>query len=460
MPQQTTPKPRARIGRLPAALANHTPQIIMRRPDSLRRYQRNARKHPPQQIALIKSSMVSFGFMNPMLLDRNDEIIAGHGRLEAALELGLEVVPTVQASHLSESQVRAYRLADNKIAEKSEWDEGLLQIELSALVDLDAAGELDFDIGAIGFETAELDLLIDQPDATEEAEVAPLPKPDPISRLGDLWILGNHKILCGSALDVSTYKHLLSNEIARLTITDPPYNVPVAGHIRDTASGHREFAMASGEMSNEEEFAAFLHTFLTLARDRSAPGSLIMSFMDWRHIAALDQAADRAGLDHINLCVWVKTNGGMGSLYRSQHELCGVYRAPGGAHLNNVQLGKHGRYRTNVWQYAGVNTFRRGRVSDLIDHPTVKPTAMIADAIRDVTNRDDIVLDPFGGSGSTLLAAERSGRRARLIELEPRYVDVAIRRWQDMTGHNAEHADTGETWNDRTNRLQEEVFHE
>jgi DNA modification methylase len=239
---------------------------------------------------------------------------------------------------------------------------------------------------------------------------------------------------------------------AALVITDPPYNVAIEGHVSGKGcTRHREFAMATGEMS-EGEFIASLHRFLAAALTGAAPTVLLYVFMDWRHLYEALTAARGLGLELINLCVWNKTNGGMGSLYRSKHELVLVLGRGGDPHRNNVELGKHGRSRTNVWDYAGLNTFRSGRDAELAMHPTVKPVAMIADAIRDVTTRGDLVLDPFGGSGTILIAAEKTGRRARSTEIDPHYCNVAIRRWEAFTGKSAVLSATGETFEDVAER--------
>jgi len=270
-----------------------------------------------------------------------------------------------------------------------------------------------------------------------------------VTQPGDLWTLGDHRILCGDALEEASYATLLEGNVARMVFTDPPYNVAINGHVRSGRdSGHREFAMASGEMS-ETEFRGFLAAVVVQLVAILPEGGIAMVCMDWRHVGELLDAGKTAGLELINLCVWNKTNGGMGGLYRSKHELVFIFRKPGAPYVNNVELGRHGRNRTNVWDYAGVNSFGAGREADLADHPTVKPTALVADAILDVSHRGDIILDAFGGSGSTLLAAEKTGRRARLIELDPAYVDVAIRRWQQATGRKAVHAATGESWDER-----------
>jgi DNA modification methylase len=290
------------------------------------------------------------------------------------------------------------------------------------------------------------------PDATA-AETETVEEPDPVAptvaRTGDLWILGPHRIFCGNALEANSYDVVLDGDCARMVFADPPFNVPVNGHVRSGNAGqHREFAMASGEMT-DGEFRAFLKAFVAHAMTALPDGGIAMVCMDWRHVEELIAAGKGCGLELINLCVWNKTNGGMGSLYRSKHELVCVFRKPGAPHINNVELGRHGRNRTNVWDYAGVNSFGKGRAADLVDHPTVKPIALVADAIMDVTHRGDVVLDCFGGSGSTLLAAEKTGRKARLIELDPAYVDVAIRRWQEMTGKDAIHAASGQAFEER-----------
>jgi len=299
----------------------------------------------------------------------------------------------------------------------------------------------------------EIDIIIEG--VIEDPEVAPetVETPDPekvaVTRAGDVWILGDHRVFCGDALKEESYSTVLKGDDPCMVFTDPPYNVPVNGHVRSTnRAGHREFAMASGEMS-DSTFRQFLTDCLTPLFAVFLPGGIAMICMDWRHIEELIAAGKGCGFDLINLCVWNKTNGGMGSLYRSKHEMICVFKKPGAAHINNVQLGKHGRNRTNVWDYAGVNTFGAGREADLADHPTVKPTALVADAHMDVSHRGDIVLDVFGGSGATLLAAEKTGRRARLIEIDPAYVDVSIRSWQAMTGQQAVHATSGETWDQR-----------
>lgn len=453
----TQRKPRARIRKRKSDRGLLKSQQVAFRPIAeLHEYARNARHHSARQIGQLKNSIVAFGFMNPILIDNNDVVIAGHGRLQAAAELGMLTVPVILVSHLTDAEVKAYRLADNKLAENSSWDDRLLQIEIAELVDLDLAGEMSFDVNTIGFETAELDLLLGNDVDDEPDEIVQGPAAIAACKAGETWLLGEHRVTCMSALDQASYAVLLNGDEPSLIITDPPYNVPVRGHVRSAgAAKHREFEMASGEMTSSE-FTNFLHTCLGHSVATAIAGAIMMSFIDWRHWKELDGACFALGLKQINMCVWVKNNGGMGSLYRSQHELCAVYKLPGAPHTNNVRLGAMGRNRTNVWEYAGVNSFSRARTADLADHPTVKPVAMIEDAIKDVTNLGDIVLDPFGGSGTALLAAARCRRRARLLEIDPLYVDVTIRRWQELTGKQAFNASTGEAWDDRAPQADEQ----
>ncbi len=416
----------------------------------LKPYPNNVRSHSDASISRLADAIAEFGFVVPIVIDQEDTVVAGHGRLEAAKRLKMQTVPTIRADHLTPAQVKAYRIADNKLAELSSWDEDALRIEFAELMDLSLAGDLDFDLGITGFEIPEIDIIIGGnpvADAPESA-LAVDRNAAAVTRHGDLWNLGDHRIYCSDALEAASFDAVLDGSAPRMVFADAPYNVPVNGHVRGGEAGHREFAMASGEMS-VSEFRAFLEAFITHLAERLVKGGIVMLCMDWRHIEELIAAGKAQGFDLINLCVWNKTNGGMGSLYRSKHELVAIFKKPGAAHINNVALGKHGRNRTNVWDYAGVNTFGAGREPDLADHPTVKPTALVADAIMDVSHRGDIVLDCFGGSGSTLLAAERTGRKARLIELDPVYVDVTIRRWQEMTGEKAVHAESGETWDQR-----------
>jgi DNA modification methylase len=379
-------------------------------------------------------------------------VIAGHGRLLACQELGIDEVPTLCLDHLTPAQARAFRIADNKLTENATWDERLLGEQLR---DLSLSG-LDFSLEITGFEMGEIDLLIHSLEDTptvgsDPADILPeVSAPPPVSKPGDLWLLGRHRVGCGNALDPEMFAALMGQQRAAMAFTDPPYNVPIEGH----ASGlgtihHRPFPMAAGEMEPAEFTAFLLETCCNLTAF-STGGSLHYLCMDWRHLAELLAAAQEVYDEFKNLCVWVKDNAGMGSLYRSQHELVLVFKQRDGAHRNNVQLGQFGRNRSNVWRYPGANSFaRHGEEGNLLAlHPTVKPVAMIADAILDCSARGDIVLDAFLGSGTTVIAAERTGRRCCGLELDPGYVDTAIRRWQALTGDQARHAVTGCSFDD------------
>ena len=404
--------------------------------DALKPYDRNARTHSDKQINQIAASIKQFGFNNPVLIDDGNLIIAGHGRVEAAKILELEEVPTVCLSHMTDAEKKAYIIADNRLAEKAGWDRGILAFELQHLYEMP---DLEFDLEITAFETAEIDLMIDELNAPEPDPDTEIPEPQPvaITKPGDLWQLGDHMLYCGDSLKPESYETLMQGQKANIVFADPPYNVPIDGHVGNSGkTQHREFAMASGEMT-VDEFTQFLTTVFERAVENSTDGSIHYQCMDWRHLPEILAAGKTAGYDLKNLCVWVKDNGGMGSLYRSRHELICVFKSGAAPHMNNVELGKHGRYRTNVWEYAGVNSFGNGRMDELKLHPTVKPVPMISDALKDTSKRGDIVLDSFGGSGSTLIAAERTGRKARLIEIDPIYCDVIIRRWQELTGNDA-----------------------
>jgi DNA modification methylase len=419
-------------------------KIAYRDPTLLKPRARNPRTHTPKQIKQIAASIEQFGFVSPVLVDANSGIIAGHGRVEAAKLLGISDIPTVSADHLSPSQIRAYVIADNRIAENAGWDRQLLALELQEL-----SVELNFDVTVTGFETAEVDILIgelDQSGADEADQVPEIDRLKPaITRPGDLWRIGDHALFCGDALDRKSYATLLGSKKAQMVFTDPPYNVPIARHVSGKGKvKHREFAMASGEMTTAQ-FTKFLKTAFQRLVAVSTDGSIHFICMDWRHMREmLDAAAPYGELK--NLCVWAKTNSGMGSLYRSQHELVFVFKSGAAPHINNVELGRFGRNRTNVWNYAGVNTFGKDRDVELAMHPTVKPLALVVDAILDCSKRGGIVLDAFAGSGTTLLAAERTGRHGRGIEIDPYYVDTIIRRLSDVCGLKAINALSGSSF--------------
>jgi DNA modification methylase len=412
-------------------------------PSALRPYERNARRHTADQIRRIAKSLIEFGFINPVIVNRTNLIVVGHARVEAAKEVGMEMIPTIQIEDLTEDQIRAYRIADNQLAALAGWDKDILAIELQYLTSIEG-----LDLGTLtGFDTPEIELFIEgaqktKPGAEEEMLAPQDPGRAAITKLGDLWHLDNHRLVCGDALKEGSYSNILGNKFAAAVICDSPYNVSIDGHATGKGSiQHREFAMASGEMT-EQEFADFLRGFICHLIRFTSPGSVHYLCMDWRHLFSLLGAVNESYGALLNLCVWVKDNGGMGSFYRSQHELVAVARKGSEGHRNNIKLGKFGRNRTNVWHYPGINTM--SRQSDegnlLALHPTVKPVAMWADIILDCTRRGDLVLDPFVGSGTTLIAAEQLGRVCRGIEIDPLYVDTAIRRWQKLTGKKAVHA--------------------
>ena len=408
-------------------MAQHIEHIA---PASLRPWAKNARTHSKKQLRQIAESIRTFGFTNPVLIDQTGTILAGHGRVEAARSLGMETVPCLRIEHMSEAEKRAYVIADNKLALNAGWDEEMLAQELQGLLGTEGLG---FDIGVIGFEVAEIDSLVEGLTPEEPGD----PQDDILPELaprrvdtGDIWQLGPHRQVCGDALDPRVVADLMDGNLARMVFSDPPYNVKIDGHVGGSGkTKHREFAMASGEMT-QDEFTSFLTKAFRNMADYSVDGSIHFLCMDWRHMREM-LAAGHAVYDELkNLIVWAKDNGGMGTFYRSRHELIFVFKKGEAAHVNSFELGQHGRYRTNVWNYRGVNTMRAGRMEELQLHPTVKPVQMIIDAIKDVSGRGEIVLDVFGGSGSTLIAAEKTGRRARLIELDRIYCDRILTRYE------------------------------
>jgi DNA modification methylase len=427
-------------------------EVIYRSISELKPDPANPRLHSKKQIRQIANSIAIFGFNVPVLVDAALNVIAGHGRLLATRELGITKVPTLCLDHLTPAQARAFMIADNRLTEVATWDDRLLAKQLR---DLSLLG-LDFSLEVTGFEIGEIDLRIaslDEMLAHDDDPADVLPEPStapPVSKIGDLWLLGRHRVSCGNALDPETFTALMGTERAAMVFTDPPYNVPIDGHASGLgAIHHRPFAMASGEM-DKAEFTGFLARACRNLAAFSAGGSLHFICMDWRHLEELLDAGGDAYGELKNLCVWVKDNPGMGSLYRSRHELVFVFKQRDGSHRNNVQLGQFGRNRSNVWHYPGANSFARGGEEGnlLALHPTVKPVTMVADAILDCTERGGIVLDAFLGSGTTVIAAERTGRRGYGLELDPAYVDTAIRRWQILTGGQARHGMSGRCFDD------------
>ena len=407
--------------------------------DQLKPWARNARTHSKKQIKQIAESIRRFGFTSPVLIDGECRILAGHGRVAAARSLGMARAPCLRFDHLSQEEKRAYVLADNKLALNAGWDEELLALELKEL----SAADLDFSLEITGFSIAECDTLIEGLAPEEQGDPADdlLPEfDDGASRCkpGDLWRLGPHRLICGDSLDRAIVDALMDGELAEMAFTDPPYNVPIAGHVSGKgAVKHREFAMASGEMTTTQ-FTSFLRSAFSNLAAHSQDGAIHFICMDWRHMQEVLSAGHEVYAELKNLITWVKDNGGMGTFYRSRHELIFAFKKGTAPHINSFELGQHGRYRTNVWEYRGVNTLKADRQNELALHPTVKPVALIADALKDVSPRNGLVLDLFGGSGSTLIAAHKTGRRARLCEIDPVYCDRIIRRWEIYAKDDAE----------------------
>jgi len=410
-------------------------------PDAIRPNRNNPRQHSPQQIRKLERDIRRNGCINPLLITQDGELMAGHARLEASKLAGLTEVPVIRLG-FTKAQALARNIWDNKSSDLSHFDDGLLGLAMKELTDL------DFNIEDTGFSVGESDLLIasllgsELDDADQDI---PAPIGPAISQPGEVWILGTHRVARGDAQSPNSYALLMDGKLANAAFTDVPYNLAAhqisgKGKIR-----HRSFMMAAGEMS-DRRYREFLESSIRLMGLHSVDGSLQYHCIDWRHLRDIQQAAENIYSKLLNICIWVKENGGMGSLYRSRCEFVLVYKFGKKSHRNNIELGRHGRNRTNVWEYAGGNSFA-GRVTDegnlLKLHPTTKPVRMIADAILDCTARGEVVLDPFLGSGSTLIAAERTGRRCFGMDLDALFVDVTIRRWQRHTGDDAVHAISG-----------------
>ncbi len=414
-------------------------------------YARHARNHNKRSIEKIKKIIAHYGQLVPIIVDPNNVIIDGHAVWQSMSELGSDTIAVVVVNGRSDPEVKALRLALNRIPSDAAWDNERVREELQELVNL------SFDLELTGFDAIEIDHLleVDLPklNLADDGEQISKPKGPAITAFADIWICGRHRIGCGDAQDQSLVERIAVQEQARMCFIDPPYNLPIAGFVSGKGHiKHREFLRGAGELS-PDQFITLLTKSLAVLRQVTADGALIYACMDWRHIYELLDAGRHCNLELFNLCVWAKTNAGMGSLYRSQHELICVFKTGSASHTNNVELGRHGRSRTNLWTYRGMNVFGADRKELLASHPTVKPVLMIADAMRDVTKRGDAVLDTFLGSGSTLMAAEEIGRVCFGVELDPLYVDVAVRRWQQKTGRDAVHLDTGELFDDRSARF-------
>ena len=398
----------------------------------LRPPKRRVRTADPAQTARVRHAIEQLGLCAPLLITADGEIVDGERRAEAARQLGFTCVPCVEVDHLSPEEIRILRIALNRLPERGEWDFTALTLEFQELLDLGAPVEV------AGFDPAEIDVLLldEEPTAHEDGPLEPNTEAEPITQPGDLWRLGAHLLACGDARDPDVHQRLFADgQAARLVLTDEPYNVKIGGHV--TRGRHREFAMASGEMS-PEQFTEFNAAWMAAAVRHLVDGGLLATFIDWRSVEVVLAVGRTLGLDLLNVIVWAKDNAGMGSTWRSQHELLPVFRHGEDAHKNRVELGRHGRHRSNLWTYPGASSMGSDAREGLKDHPTVKPVAMLSDALLDVTDRGDVVLDPFLGSGSTLIAAEKTGRVCRAIEIDPRYVDLAIRRWRAITGRQPE----------------------
>jgi len=414
-------------------------QIVPCPVDALKSHVRKLRKSDPAHVREIANSISTLGFNVPLLVGKDNVVVDGDSRLEAAKLLGLSSVPCIRVDHLDETEQRLLRLAVNRLGEKGSWDIGELEAEFKELIIADAPIEIS------GFSSDEIDQVVigEDEDGCETGDLAPLPGASAIAQVGDLFLLGPHRLICGDATDPALVKRLMRIDVARMVFTDEPFNVAIGGHV--TGGDHREFVMASGEMT-DAQFLEFNQKWMDAVLPHLVDGGILGTFIDWRGLPIAHAAATTLGLTPLNLVVWAKTNAGMGSLYRSQHELLPLFKKGAASHVNNISLGKRGRHRTNLWTYPGASSLGSDARQGLQDHPTVKPTAMLQDALIDLTNRGEIVLDPFLGSGSTLIAAENTGRVCCGIELDPLYVDVIIRRYEAETGAAVILADTGATF--------------
>jgi DNA modification methylase len=445
--QAAAPPPASRNDLLPKLT------LVKRDTAKLKLPSRQLRKVNPVHVKETAQAISSLGFCDPVLIDEDDKVIDGVVRIAAAKAIGLTHISCLRAAHLTPAERRLLRLALNRLGEKGSWDLDELKVEIEELILEDAPVEIT------GFEPAELDqiLLDDEVALVEEGPLEPSSGAAAVSRLGDLFRLGEHRLLCADAADPAAIARLMGQGekcLARLILTDPPYNVPIAGNV--TKGRHREFVQASGEMT-PDEYERFCASFIKASLPHLVNGGLLAAFIDWRGYPTIHAAATKAGLAPFNLVVWAKTNAGMGSLYRSQHELLPLFKKGNAAHLNNVALGRKGRWRSNLWTYPGASSLGSDARKGLRDHPTVKPTAMLKDALLDLTNRGDVVLDPFLGSGSTLIAAEAAGRICRGTELDPLYGDVVIRRFEEVTGQSAILEETDETFDELADRRRNEA---
>ncbi len=425
-------------------------ELVHLRPDQVRIPARALRKKDPAHDREVLRAIDVFGFCEPVLIGKHNEVLNGIVRVRAAQLRGMETIPCIRIDHLDETQQRLLRLAVNRLGEKGAWDLDELKVEFTELIIKDAPIEVT------GFSLDEIDhVLLDDDSGIESGELEPASGAIASARKGDVFLLGKHKVSCGSATDASLVQALFANgATAQFVFTDEPYNVPIVGHV--TGGAHREFEMASGEMS-PAEYAAFNEGWMSAVLPHLKDGGVLATFIDWRGYPTVHAAATKLGLAPLNLVVWTKTNAGQGSQYRSQHELLPMFKKGAGPVVNNVELGKRGRWRSNVWTYAGASSLGSDARRGLKEHPTVKPTAMLEDALLDLTNRGDVVVDPFLGSGSTLIAAESTGRICVGVEIDPLYVDLILRRYQEATGQSATLEATGESFAEVVERRAQET---
>ncbi|MFG1266200.1 DNA modification methylase [Xanthobacter aminoxidans] len=425
----------------------------IRRIADLKPYANSPRVHSRDQRQKATSILRRFGQVTPIIIDPDGTIIDGHLVAETLAALGHDEVVVVVQRNRNPGELRALRLALNRLAEDATWDKPKLRAEFEALL------EISFDLSLTGFDQVEIDMSvsIDEPNSgiVEDAPLASDLDGPVVSRLGDRWRLRDpagkteHLVICGDARDPQVHAALMVADSARMMFTDPTYNVKIDGHVSGHGRGaYPEFEMASGEMTSSD-FTAFLTALLTTSLPGLAEGAVLFVCMDWRHLPELFAAVEAARLTLLNLCVWDKTNAGMGSFYRSQHEMILAVKKGTAPHVTTFELGKKGRSRSNVWTYRGMNVLGAERDDLLKVRPTVKPVTLVADAIKDVSHRGDIVLDPVLGSGTTLIAAHEAGRRCFGIEYDPANVDFIVRRWLHHTGGSAVLTGTEETFGAR-----------
>ncbi len=419
--------------------------------ERIKPYPAHSRIHGKRQIDKLKKLIQHFGQVVPIIIDREGVIVDGHAIWQAMRELGSGEIATIVVTNRTDPEIKALRLALNRIPSDAAWENERLRAELEQLV------SLSFDLELTGFDAVEIDHLfeVDVPKlkVAEECGQIPAPQERAITAVGDIWSCGRHLVGCGDARDQDFIDKVRGGLHASTCFVHPAYNVSIAGfasgkgHVR-----HRDFIHGVGEMDTRQ-FTAFLAESLAVLQRSASDGAFIFACVDWRHLFELLAAGRQCDLGLYNICVWAKTKAGKGSLYRSQTELISVFKVGTTPHINNVELGRHGRNRSNLWTYRGLHSFGGDRDELLASHPTVTPVLMIADAIRDVTKHGEIVLDTFVGSGSTIMAAEETGRVGIGVDLDPLYVDVAIRRWQAHARLDALHTATGEPFDDRAKRL-------